>query len=33
VDLLYLADSIILMDKGQIMQQGTYDELQTNPLF
>lgn len=33
IDFLHMADRIIMMDKGQITAQGTYEELQDNEVF
>ena len=33
IDFLHMADRIIMMDKGRITAQGTYEELQDNEVF
>lgn len=33
IDFLDMADRIIMMDKGRITAQGTYEELQDNEVF
>ena len=33
IDFLHMADKIIMMDKGKITAQGTYDELLENETF
>ena len=33
IDFLHMADRIIMMDKGRITAQGTYEELQNNEVF
>lgn len=33
IDFLHMADKIVMMDKGQITAQGTYDELMENETF
>lgn len=33
IDFLHMADRIIMMDKGRITAQGTYEEMQNNEVF
>jgi len=33
IDFIHMADKIVIMDKGKIEAQGTYEELQENEIF